>query len=73
MATPNATTRKAMAELEQGRGERLTSPEDLFEDLDASFRAKVREALADTRPAVPHQQVMDEAQALIDRKRRARP
>lgn len=39
---------------------------------DAWFRAKVREALADTRPVVPHQQVMDEAQALINRKRRAR-
>jgi DNA-damage-inducible protein J len=39
---------------------------------DAWFRAKVQEALADQRPAVPHQQVMREAQALIDRKRRAR-
>ena len=39
---------------------------------DAWFRAKVQEALTDTRPAVPHQQVMDEAQALIDRKRRSR-
>ena len=39
---------------------------------DAWFRDKVQEALADARPAVPHQQVMDEAQALIDRKRRAR-
>lgn len=39
---------------------------------DTWFRAKVQEALADTRPGVPHQQVMDEAQALIDRKRRAR-
>ncbi len=39
---------------------------------DAWFRTKVQEALADTRPAVPHQQAMDEAQALIDRKRRAR-
>ncbi|MDQ0468195.1 type II toxin-antitoxin system RelB/DinJ family antitoxin [Labrys wisconsinensis] len=39
---------------------------------DAWFRAKVNEALADTRPAVPHLQVMDEAQALIDKKRRAR-
>ena len=39
---------------------------------DAWFRAKVQEALADTRSTVPHQQVMDEAQALIDRKRRAR-
>jgi DNA-damage-inducible protein J len=39
---------------------------------DAWFRAKVQEALADTRPTVPHRQVMNEAQALIDRKRRAR-
>lgn len=39
---------------------------------DAWFRTKVREALADTRPTTPHRQVMDEAQALIDRKRRAR-
>lgn len=37
---------------------------------DAWFRDKVKEALADTQPTVPHQQVMDEAQALIDRKRR---
>ena len=40
---------------------------------DAWFRSKVREALDDQRPAAPHRQVMDEAQALIDRKRRARP
>jgi len=39
---------------------------------DAWFRAKVQEALADARPAVLHQQVMDEAQALIDRARRTR-
>ena len=39
---------------------------------DAWFRAKVQEALADTRPSVPHRQVMDEAQARIDRKRRDR-
>jgi DNA-damage-inducible protein J len=39
---------------------------------DAWFRARVREALADTRSAVPHRQVMDDAQALIDKKRRAR-
>ena len=39
---------------------------------DAWFRAKVRDALADTRPGVPHQQVMDEVQARIDRKRRDR-
>lgn len=39
---------------------------------DAWFRAKVQEALADTRPGVPHRQVMDEVQARIDRKRRDR-
>ena len=37
---------------------------------DAWFRDKVREALADTRPTLSHQQVMNDAQALIDRKRR---
>jgi DNA-damage-inducible protein J len=42
------------------------------EAYDAWFRAKVQEALMDARPSVPHRQVMDEAQALIDRKRRAR-
>jgi DNA-damage-inducible protein J len=47
----------------------LTADPDAY---DAWFRAKVREALDDTRQSVPHQQVMDEAQALIDRKRRAR-
>jgi len=36
---------------------------------DIWFRAKVQEALADTRPTVSHRQVMDEAQARIDRKR----
>ncbi len=39
---------------------------------DAWFRAKVREALADARPPISHRQVMDDAQALIDKKRRAR-
>ncbi len=42
------------------------------ESYDAWFRAKVQEALEDTRPPVAHQHVMDEAQALVDRKRRAR-
>lgn len=39
---------------------------------DAWFRAKVQEALDDTRPAIPHLQVIEEAQALIDSRRRAR-
>ena len=42
------------------------------EAYDVWFRAKVQEALDDTCPPTPHQQVMNEAQALIDRKRRAR-
>lgn len=37
----------------------------------AWFRAKVQEALADTQPPVPHERVMTDVQALIDRKRRA--
>ena len=39
---------------------------------DAWFRAKVRDAMRDTEQRLPHRQVMDEAQALIDMKRSAR-
>lgn len=41
------------------------------EAYDVWFRAKVQEALADPRPTKPHDQVMREARALIDGKRRA--
>ena len=49
-------------------------PAGLTADPDAHdvwFRARVLEALADPRPAKPHDQVMREARALIDGKRRA--
>ncbi|MGX9937787.1 type II toxin-antitoxin system RelB/DinJ family antitoxin [Advenella kashmirensis] len=36
---------------------------------DRWFGAKVQEALMDTRPPIPQQDVMDDAQTLIDRKR----
>ncbi|MCO6387691.1 MAG: type II toxin-antitoxin system RelB/DinJ family antitoxin [Aliihoeflea sp.] len=39
---------------------------------DTWFRAKVQEALDDKRPTIPHRQVIEEAQALIDSRRRAR-
>ena len=39
---------------------------------DTWFRTKVREALADPRPGLSQEKVMDEVQALIDRKRLAR-
>ncbi len=39
---------------------------------DAWFKAKVHEALADFAPPVAHADVMDDVQALIDRKRGAR-
>jgi DNA-damage-inducible protein J len=42
------------------------------EAYDTWFRAKVHEALSDPRPASRHDAVMDEAQAVIDKKRRAR-
>lgn len=47
----------------------LTANPDAY---DAWFRTKVQEALDDPRPTVPHTQVMQEAQALIDEKRRAK-
>lgn len=36
---------------------------------DAWFREKVMEALADTRPPVQHEQVMEDLQAVINRKK----
>ena len=32
--TPNATTRKALAQLENGKGKRFASADELFKDLD---------------------------------------
>jgi DNA-damage-inducible protein J len=46
----------------------LTADPDAY---DAWFKVKVQEALADMRPAKPHDLVMREARALIDAKRRA--
>lgn len=40
-------------------------------NYDLWFKEKVHEALADQRPTIPHQKVMEEAQALIDSKRKA--
>jgi DNA-damage-inducible protein J len=39
------------------------------EAYDAWFKAKVNEALEDSRPAISHNQVMQDAQDIIDRKR----
>jgi len=47
----------------------LASDPDVY---DAWFRAKVQEALDDQRPARPHARAMQEVQARIDGKRRAR-
>ncbi len=41
------------------------------EAYDVWFRARVQEALADPRPARPHDQVMQDARARVDGKRRA--
>lgn len=46
----------------------LTADADAY---DAWFRAKVQEALADPSASRPHDQVMQEARALIDSKRLA--
>lgn len=39
---------------------------------DAWFRARVQDAMDDPRPRVTHDQAMQDAQALIDKKRHAR-
>ena len=46
----------------------MTAPET----YDAWFRAKVHEALDDPTQAIAHDQVMQDAKALINKKRRAR-
>ncbi len=40
------------------------------EAYDVWFRAKVERSLADTRPPIPHEQVMAEMKALIDSHRK---
>ena len=39
------------------------------EAYDAWFRAKVEAALADPRPGIPHDRVMAEMRAIIDRRK----
>lgn len=46
----------------------LTADPDAY---DTWFRAKVREALDDPRPSIPHEDAMAMVQAAIDGKRRA--
>ncbi|WP_343203588.1 hypothetical protein [Dyella sp. SG562] len=48
---------------------RNTSSQDAY---DAWFRAQVIEGMEDHRPAFSHRQVMDEAQALLERKQLVR-
>ncbi|MGL4208481.1 MAG: type II toxin-antitoxin system RelB/DinJ family antitoxin [Candidatus Adiutrix sp.] len=46
-------------------------PQDLVADsasYDAWFKAQTQKAMNDTTPTVSHEQVMDDIQALIDRK-----
>ncbi|WP_409593579.1 addiction module antitoxin [Sphingobium sp. SA2] len=44
----------------------LMSPEDPAE-YDAWFRAEVEAAMASTEPGIPHEEVMKELQAILDR------
>ena len=51
---------------ERGLPPGLTTDPELY---DAWFKAKVLEAMEDSRAAAPHDQVMDDARKLIERKR----
>ena len=53
--------------LKREREDKITLRSDV--DLDAFFHAKVQEAMSDTSPTVPHSQVMDDVQELINKKR----
>ncbi len=46
--------------------------EEQAASYDAWFRRKVEASLADTRPGVPHDQVMAEVRAIIESKRARR-
>lgn len=56
----------------------LDPPASEFKSLEAAeaynawFRAKVQKAMADTRPKIPHDQVMAHAHAVIDAARSTR-
>lgn len=51
----------------------LAAPADDPGAHDAWLRAKVREALDDPRPPIPHAEVMAELRERIDQKRHAKP
>ena len=64
---------------ERDAARRATEQFDASERMRSAFEAnahtdwvndKVAESLADQRPNIPHRQVMDEVQALIDSKRK---
>ncbi len=57
-----------MTELSPIESEFATTEE--AEAYDVWFRAKVEKSLADTRPPIPHDQVMAEMRDLIDRRRK---
>lgn len=57
-----------MAKLSPIESEFATTEE--AEAYDAWFRRKVEASLADTRPPIPHDQVMAELRALIDSRRK---
>jgi len=57
-----------MDEIDSTSLEQLAEAHDAY---DAWFRSKVQEALDDPKPTTPQAQVMQDAQALSDKKRRA--
>lgn len=51
----------------------LASPQDDADAHNAWLHTKVREALDDPRPPIPHAEVMAELRELIERRRPAKP
>jgi len=62
-----AATHRPASELVRGFMREFVQRQREAREHDAWFRAKVKEAMDDPRPGIPHDLVMDETRAIIDR------
>src|SRR5208337_2241839 len=66
-AAEAAATHRPASELVRAFMREFVQRQREAREHDAWFRAKVQEALDDPRPSIPHDVVMDETRAIIDR------
>ena len=66
-AAEAAATHRPASELVRAFMREFVQRQREAREHDAWFRAKVQEAMDDPRPSIPHDVVMDETRAIIDR------